>query len=148
VRHEVSIDIDAPPSRVWQVMSDVERWPEWTRSVDSVTRIDDGPLRLGSKARIDQPKVPPIVWEVTELEAGSHFIWEAQSPALTSKATHRVEQIEGGSRATLSVEQTGLGTVLLGWWLRRINEKYLRMEVEGLKARSEAAEAGKRQADW
>ena len=32
----VTVDIPAPPDRVWAVIADVERWPEWT---PTVTRI-------------------------------------------------------------------------------------------------------------
>jgi uncharacterized protein YndB with AHSA1/START domain len=49
---EISVDIAAPPSRVWSVMSDIERWHEWTSTVTSITRLNDGPLRVGARARI------------------------------------------------------------------------------------------------
>ena len=44
----ISVEISAPPARVWEVMSDVDRWHEWTPSITSVKRIKDAPLAIGS----------------------------------------------------------------------------------------------------
>ena len=81
MEQSTSIDVDAPVDRVWEVLRDVERWPEWASTVNSVRRLDDGPLAVGSKARIEQPKIPPTEYVVTELEPGRSFTWVATGPA-------------------------------------------------------------------
>ena len=56
--YEVSVDIDATPGEVWNVLTDVGRWPEWTPTVTRVERLDLGPFQVGSTVMIRQPKLP------------------------------------------------------------------------------------------
>jgi uncharacterized membrane protein len=46
MRFEATIDIAAPAQLVFEVYTDVERWPEWTASVTSVEWLDQGPLSV------------------------------------------------------------------------------------------------------
>ncbi len=135
----ITVEIDAPPERVWDVMTDVGRWPEWTGTVTSVARLDGGPLRLGSRARLEQPKLPPTEYVVTELEPGRSFTWEATSPGVRITARHDVDALPGGgTQVRLTVEQAGpLGTVMGRLFFKGLTDRYLAAEAAGLKARSE-----------
>jgi len=133
----ITADIAAPPDRVWAVMSDVERWHEWTPSVTSIRRIGDRPFAVGSRVIIRQPKFPPAVWKLTEIEPGRHFSWVSPGPGFSALAKHGVEPIASGSRATLSLELRGVLGGLFGRLTRGITERYLAFEAAGLKARSE-----------
>lgn len=142
-----TIDIQAPPQRVWEIMSDVERWHEWTPSITSIERLDRGSFQVGSRARVRQPKLRPAVWQVTELEKDRSFTWVTRSPGIRVTGRHEVEPFAGGSRATLSVEFSGLLAPLVAWLTRGLNQRYLGMEANGLKSRSEAkSEAARRRA--
>src|SRR4028119_2134338 len=108
MEQSITVEIDASPERVWEVLADVERWSEWTETVTSVRLLDDGPLRSGSRAKINQPKIPETEYVVTEIEPGQSFTWVASGPGVTTKAHHAVEALPGGgSRVRLAVEQGG-----------------------------------------
>jgi uncharacterized membrane protein len=134
-----TIDIKAPPQRVWAVLSDIEGWPEWTPSVKSVERLDSGPLVVGTRARLRQPKLRPAIWQITKVERGSSFTWTTRSPGLRVTAHHVIEPVKKGSasRVTLSVEFSGVLSPIVAWLTRSLNERYLGLEAAGLKRRSE-----------
>src|SRR5262245_36853891 len=132
-----SIDIAAKPERVWRILIDVERWPEWTKSMQTVRRLEGGVFTMGSSAWISQPKLRPAVWTVTQFEPGRSFTWTAKAPGLRVLGTHSVQPTDGGSQVTLSVQFNGL---LGGLWVTyraKLNNEYLALEAEGLKKRSE-----------
>ncbi len=131
-----SIDIDAPPERVWAVISDVERWAEWTASIRRIVRLDSGPFRVGSRARVEQPKLAPATWEVTQLEENRGFDWASSSPVYRVLGGHWIERRGAGSRVTLSVQYSGLLGPLLAILFGGITGRYVKMEAEGLKQRA------------
>lgn len=53
-------------------------------------------------------------------------------------AHHRVAAAPGGSRVTLSIEYAGPMGWFVAWLTRGLNERYLKIEAEGLKRRSES----------
>ena len=98
-KFEVTRHIDAPPQAVWPVLSDVAHWPDWLPTVNTVERLDEGPMRIGSRARVTQPKLPKAEWEVTELEDGtSHVMRAGQSYQVADGAApHRSRTAEGAT---------------------------------------------------
>lgn len=134
-------DIDAAPDTVFAVMADIERWPEWTPTVTRVERLDGatGPLAIGQRLRIVQPRVPPAEWTVTALEAGRGFRIMSRSPGAAVVANHWIEPLMDGqqSRVTLSITFSGWLGRVIGWLMRGLNERYIAQEAAGLKRRSE-----------
>lgn len=129
--------IDAPVDVMWRLTTDVEGWAALMPTITSVQRLDDGPLRVGSRARIKQPGQSAAVWTVTELEPGSLFVWRSARPGLTMTGVHRMTSEQGGCRNTLELEATGLLARPLGLVLGRLFRKVLRTENTCFKAEAE-----------
>ena len=139
-----SIDIDAPVDVVWSVYSDVEHWPDWTASVTTVALSPAGPLAVGSRATIKQPRLPKVEWTVTALDAGREWVWENRSPGAVSVAAHSVRALDDGrTHVELWIDQRGVVGRAIGVLARRMTRRYLRMEAEGLKRQSEARAANR-----
>lgn len=139
MRFEATVDVSAPARLVFDTYADVERWPSWTSSVTSVELLDRGPLRIGSRARIRQPKLPVSTWQVIRLDPGREFSWQVLGPGVHTTGTHRVDPLaDDTSRVTATLEQTGPLGVLAGLAYARLTRRYLRTEVDGLKAYCES----------
>ena len=133
------ITIAAPIETVWAVYTDVTAWPEWTASVTSVELLGTGPLTIGSRVRIKQPRLPRVTWTVTELEPGRSWIWSNDSPGAHTRAGHELTPTDdGGTEARLWIDQQGVIGAAVGRMARNLTRRYLRMEAEGLKRRSES----------
>ena len=131
-----SIMIDAPIEVVWSVFTDVERWPEWASSFTSVELVD-GPMRLGAKARIRQPGLPTVIWEVTKWEPGRSWTWTATSPGARTEASHVLTRVGDRTVAEQSIIPSGpIGRLAALVW-RSLTRRYLAIEAAGLKQRSE-----------
>jgi uncharacterized membrane protein len=132
-----SIEIDAPATLVWDVFSNVEHWPDWTASVTTLTALDSPALAIGRRFEIKQPRLPKLAWEVTQLDEGSSWTWEQRSPGGRTIAVHEV--IPQGDRTLVRqrLDQQGPVGALVGWCMRGTTKRYLELEAQGLKARSE-----------
>ncbi len=130
---EVTTTIAAPAERVWGILSDVERWSSWTASVTSVEL--DGPLVVGAKAKVRQPKLPATTWTVTEVVPGRSFTWRATSPGSQATGEHVVTP--GGDdrcEVRLVLDQEGPLGSLFGLLYRGLTRRYVQMEADGLTA--------------
>ena len=140
MRFEKSIDIDAPQQRVWDVLSDLEAWPQRIETVDVVELLTPGPIAKGSRVRLKQPKLPEGTWDVTVWDAPSYFEWTQKMSGATSVAGHRVEALgEGRARLTLTLDMRGLLIQIIGRFYRNLTNDYMNLEAEGMKRAAESA---------
>jgi uncharacterized membrane protein len=137
MRWENTVTIDAPAERVWDLTIDVTAWPSFTPTVTKLDRLDGGPMRVGSAARIKQPGQPTSVWTVTTLVPGREFAWQTKRMGVTMSGSHLVERTDSGCRNTLAVEVTGPGARPFGLLFGALIRKAIATENEAMKAKAQ-----------
>ncbi|MEA2346505.1 MAG: hypothetical protein QOG62_292 [Thermoleophilaceae bacterium] len=100
--------VGAPVERVWDVIFDAERWPEWWPGVESVLQVDpgEGPLKIGS--------VSDQVWK-------SRLPYRVRFRTVTERV-ERLQLIEGRAEGELRgrgiwrfTEEPGATVVTYDW---------------------------------
>ena len=95
--------------------------------------LQPGPLAVGHRVRLRQPRLPVLTYAVDMLEPGRAFSWTASSVGVSTSAIHEVERTDDGCRLALGLGWSGPLAGLVALAYGRLTRKYLRWEVEGLK---------------
>ena len=137
--YAATVRISATPERVWPVLADVVRWPEWLPTMISVEPLGAAPLAIGARYKIAQPRLRPTIWSVVKLEPLRSFAWQASWPGARALATHSLSSAPGGSSdVVLQVHFWGPLSVLARALAGRLTREYLAREVASLKQQVEA----------
>ncbi len=97
-----SIEIDAPPERVWDVIMDPDRYGDWVTIHRKLGHVDAGPLRHGFQ--VEQTLCLhhanfKVKWSLDEVDAPHHAIWEGKGPAGShARIVDRLTPLDGGER--------------------------------------------------
>jgi len=102
---KTDIEISAPPSKVWSILTDINKWQEWspiikeshgTAAVGSELTI----AMIGKKEGEDGPIYNPII---TELDEPKHLRWRAHMLSgfiFTNYKILELEETDTGTRLT------------------------------------------------
>ena len=86
---ETSVEILAPASAAWELLTDTSRWPEWGPSVSRVESAEQY-IDPGSIGRVQTIIGVWLPFRVTEFVAGQRWGWEVAGIPATG---HRVESL-------------------------------------------------------
>ena len=96
-----SVDIAAPPDRVWALVGDVTRMPEWSPELRRLRLLGRGPVRPSSTLLGVNRRgwaAWPTSSTVTRLEPGRAVAWRTRESGATW--TYELEAADGGTRLT------------------------------------------------
>jgi uncharacterized protein YndB with AHSA1/START domain len=134
---EASLETKAPPTRVWQIWSDVNTWPAW--NPDMKESQLDGPLRVGTTGTINTRSGGKHAVVVTQFEAGRSFELESTAMPATKMAIRAtVTPTATGSRISQAFEARGLFAPVVGPMMGGTILKTFNSVLEGLKQKAES----------
>jgi hypothetical protein len=131
-----TLTFGADAAKVFDLLEHVERWTDWNPNISKVELLDGTPLRVGSAARVTQPKLGTATWRVTELHRPAEFVWTSTRTGVSTIGGHRVEQLGDEVRLTLTIEQRGPMAWLIAPFVRRLTESYISGEATALREQS------------
>jgi uncharacterized protein YndB with AHSA1/START domain len=129
--------VDAPQERVWILLTDIDSWPEWQRSVSRAQL--EGPLEPGSTFRWKAGGVS-IVSTLRELEAPHRVAWEGRATGMYARHVWTLERTDGGTWVETAESFEGPLVRLLRPVMRRNLQKGLARGVADLKEAAEATQ--------
>jgi hypothetical protein len=137
---DTSIEVDAPPERVWSILMDFDSYPGWNPFITSI----EGEQRMGGKlkASLTQPggKTTTFKPTVQVFEAGTELTWLGRilMPGIfDGRHTLRVEPRAGGSTFYHREHFTGIISGLLMRFIGESTEAGFHAMNRALKERAE-----------
>lgn len=137
------IDVQSSPEEIFALVSDIERHGEWSPQVFEATRLDSGPISVGTRyrtagqkgARKGSMRTTEVV--VTEFEPPSRFAFEATEAAGTYRTAFVISPLGTGSRVGRIVDPptTGLIAFLRHGVLGSVVRSYVQKNMDALRSR-------------
>lgn len=133
-----STEINAPPDRVWQILTDAARYTEWDPGMLKL----EGKIAPGEKLTIYTKIAPKRAFKptVTEFEPNRRMVWSSGMPMglFTGSRTFTLEPSGAGStRFSMKEEFSGLMLPLIGASIPDLNPVFAEFAA-ALKKRAES----------
>ena len=113
MRHvERSADLPVDPERAFAFLADLSNLPRWQSGVTRAEQTSDGPIAVGSTARVETHVMGQGVeadLRVTELDPPRRLVLATEVAGIKVDAILTLEAHDGGSRATFGMDIAGGG---------------------------------------
>ena len=140
-----TVEIDRSPDDVFAYVTDPERFPEWQEAVVRAHRIDEGPIRPGTKLSLTRrmgKREQTMTSEVTQYEPPRGYAFRIIDGPVRALGEGRFEPLDDGRKTRftfeLDFEGHGIGKLLVPLIVRRQAAKELPESHAQLKKRLES----------
>src|SRR5262249_40223570 len=131
--------VKASPTRAWEHLALVERWPTWARHIRRVVVSPPGPLGPESSGQIRLRNGVRSTFRMAALDPPLSWMWVGRFLGLHVSYDHGFEPAPGGgTRLVWRVDVTGPGAAVLGRLFGSIYNRSLDVAIPLLIAELES----------
>jgi hypothetical protein len=138
LEYKATTTIGAPAEKVWAVLTDTAKWPQWDPFCDKI----EGELALGNKikafSKLSPGRAFPV--KVIELVPNEKMTWSAKMPLglFKGERTYVLRETDGGTVFTMREVFSGPMLALMRKAIPNMTEAFDAF-AKGLKGRAEAS---------
>ena len=105
-----SVEIDAPPEKVWALVNDLEEWPQWIPSIKRIEKLSEGALGEGSQVRVTAKSIITVklLMTITEFVPGQRAVMQGKVMGTKMTRYYTFEPVNQRTRLTAGGEVSGL----------------------------------------
>ena len=105
-----SVEIDAPPEKVWALVNDLEEWPQWIPSMKKIEKLSEGALGVGSQIHVTAKSIITVklLMTITEFVPGRHAVMQGKVLGTNMTRYYTFEPVNQRTRLTAGGEVSGL----------------------------------------
>lgn len=104
--HELTADSPLAPEAIWAVLADIDSWPRWDTSMESVKL--QGPFTVGTRVTMTPKGQDPITSVITEIRESEFYADETDMGEVTLRFSHALTRLpDGGTRIVNRLEISG-----------------------------------------
>lgn len=130
--------VNAPIDNVFSVITDGEHWASWNPTIRASRRLDDGPIREGTRFEWDLRGVGKVIQELQEFDPPRQVLIVSYTKQTSGGHRFRLTAQGKGTRIDHELEVRPKGAyVLLAPMMWMIGRKDLRDTADALQRRVE-----------
>ena len=123
-----TVEVDAPPEKVWALVNDLEEWPQWIPSIKKIEKLSEGALGIGSQIRVTAKSAITVklLMTITEFVPGQHAVMRGKVLGTELIRYYTFEPVDQRTRLTAGGEVSGLLAFLVRRGGQALSEEIVR----------------------
>jgi len=128
------IEIEAPASLVWHVLSDIREWPSWNPAVSTVSMYGEFEPGTEFQWKADGVTIISCLQEITPQRS---LLWTGRIPGIRATHAWSLEELDGKTHVRSEESYEGLIVRLFSRYFHRMLETSLDNALQSMKLECE-----------